>query len=390
MSAVAVKPREHDPRVSPLLQQHAQALKAGDFMRAYAALGQIVELEGTSENPFPLVNASGIFAPLEPCKYVIRAIDLCPGAPGLWAGYGYSKKTIAAQSAALDIAAGTGNVWGCFASTQGRVLHLDYEQGERLSRERYQRLGFARMIGPDDLGDRLSLVSMPRRYLEHPAAEVELSRLVEGYTLVIADSLTAACPTIEQNASEARRPLDMLTRVSEKTGAAFVVIHHARKPNASQQGGLKMAIRGSGAIFDACSSVLVFEGEKDQPTRVSHEKARSSGIETDDFEIAIADIPDGANPMAGVLVTAAAALSKEDAVEEAAKARRLAKLDRTIGELTELFEREAGQPGADAIAAKLGRHAPDVRAALKVMVDRGWVEPTGKTSDRRHKWLGRE
>lgn len=390
MTVAAMKPREHDARESLLLQQHAQALKAGDLVRAHAVLGQIVEIRGAEENPFPIIDSAGIFAPLEPVNYIIRAIDLCPGAPGLWAGYGFSKKTITAQAAALDIAAGTGKVLGCFASTTGRVLHLDYEQGSRLTRERYQRLGFARMIGPSDLGDRLSLVSMPRRYLEHPAAEAELCRLVDGYSLVIADSLTAACPTIEQNASEARRPLDMTTRVSEKTGAAFLWIHHARKPSLNQAGGLKMAIRGSGAIFDACGSVLVFEGERDQPARVSHEKARSSGVLTEDFEVDVADIPDGANPRAGVLVTATAAPSREDAAEDAARERRIAKTDRLAEELCALFEREPEQGGADSIATKLGRKPADVRPVLRVIVDRGWVVADGKTSDRRHAWKGRE
>ena len=342
-------------------------------------------------DPFPKLGAPEIFAPLPPIGYVIRAIDLCPGAPALWAGYGYSGKTAAAQSAALAIAGGVGKVWDCFAAPRGRALHLDYEQGSRLTRERYQRLGFAASLGPSDLGDRLSLVTMPTRYLDQPAAESDLERIAAGYQLVIVDSLRAAAPTVDENSSEVRRTLDMLSRVSERTAAAFVVIHHARKPNTTQQGGAKMAIRGSGALFDAAGSVLVFEAEKGEPARVSHEKARSSGILCDDFLLTISDLPDSADPRAGLLVAASSAPSREDQVEDQARARRLARAERLCLELRELFDREPEQGGADSIATKLGRRPADVRAALKLIVDAGEVEPTGATRDRRHrKAKGRE
>jgi hypothetical protein len=50
-----------------------------------------------------------------------------------------------------------------------------------------------------------------------------------------------------------------------------------------------MAIRGSGAIFDGASSVLVFDGEKDQPKLVVHEKERNSGNTVEDFELIVED-----------------------------------------------------------------------------------------------------
>lgn len=377
-----------DARRSGLMLQHAQALKAGDHPRALAALQELVNLDHASKDPFPQIDAEQIFAPLEPLKYVIRGIDLCPGAPALWAGYGYSKKTVSAQSAALTIASGGGKVWGAFEAPEGRVLHIDYEQGSRLTRERYQRLAHPMMVGPADLQQRLVLVALPGRYLDQPTAESDLARLVEGFTLVIVDSLKAAAPTIEENSSDARSVLDRLTRVSEKTGATFVVIHHARKPNQNQLGGSKMAIRGSGALFDACGSVLVFEGEKGRPTRVSHEKARASGILAPDFELDVSDVPDGSNPRAGLVVTAHAAPDREAAADSAARDRRLAQNSRLRGELRELFEREPEQGSARAIAEKIGRRRVDVAAVLELMADAGEIEATGKTNNRRHRWLG--
>jgi hypothetical protein len=345
---------------------------------------------GTTTSAYQIEDAAAIFAPLAPLRYIIQAIDLCPGAPALWAGYGYSMKTLAAQAAAMTIASGSGRVWGCFTAQPGRVLHIDYEQGSRLTRERYQRLAVPRMLGPDDVADRLSLITMPDLPLDGPKAEAQLSRLVDGYSLVLIDSLRAAAPHIDENSSDARRPLDMLSRVSERTGAAFVVIHHARKPNAAQVGGAKMAIRGSGALFDACGSVLVFEGEKGQPTRVTHEKARASGVLTDDFQIDVSDIPDGANPRAGLLVTGQGAASRDEVSEEASRSRTVAKLGRIRSELEKLFAVTPELGGAEEIAAKVGRRAPDVRAVLKLMVADQQVRAVGSTRDRRHQWAGRE
>jgi hypothetical protein len=379
----------HDHKLAKLLVRHGQAMSSGDYRQALAINQQLVSLNG-SEGDFPALDAAAIFAPLEPVKYIIQALDMCPGAPAMWAGYGYSGKTLTAQSAALGIAAGLGRVWDCFAAPQGRALHIDYEQGSRLTRERYQRLAYPHMIGPDDLGDRLSLVTMPTRYLDDPAAELDLERLVRGYTLVIVDSLRAACPTLDENSSEIRRPLDMMARVSERTGAAFLIIHHARKPQKDQAGGAKMAIRGSGALFDACGSVCVFEAEKDEPVRVSHEKARASGILTDDFELAIEDVADDAEPRAGLVVRASAALSREDAAEESAKAHRLARAERLRGDLKELFRGEPEQGGADTIARRIGRKASDVRGELRCMADDGLLETTGSGSAKRYRWLGRD
>lgn len=231
---------------------------------------------------------------------------------------------------------------------------------------------------------------MPTRYLDQAPAEGDLEQLAAGYQLVIVDSLRAAAPTLDENASQVRQVLDMLSRVSEHTGAAFVVIHHARKPSATQQGGAKMAIRGSGALFDACGSVLVFEAEKGHPVRVTHEKARSTGVLVDDFELVISDVHDGSSSRAGLAVTAGKAPSKEDRAEEVAKERRLARTELMAVELRQLFLREPEQGGADRVATRLGRKAKDVRAALALLVGSGEVEPIGTTRNRRHRWKGRE
>lgn len=345
--------------------------------------------ETPAHQGWPTINVAGIFAALEPVNFLVGPLDLCAGAPGLFAGYGYSGKTLAAQSMALAISSGS-RLWGAFDARKGRVLHVDYEQGQRLSRERYQRLAVGLSLGPSDLGDRLELVSMPPVYLDGSGLEDFLSERLAGFDLAIIDSLKAACPTIEENDSSVRRVLDCMTRASERTGCAVVVIHHARKPSRDAAGGAKMAIRGSGAIFDACGSVLVFEAEKGQPTRVSHEKARVSGRLVEDFLLQVEDVEVGRDPRAGVAVLANVAPSRDDAAEDAAAQRRRARAERAAAELRSLFEREPEQGGADSMATKLGRKVTDVRAALALLVERGEVSAVGTSRDRRHRWVGRE
>ena len=258
----------------------------------------------TSTAGFRAVGAEALFAELPPVPWVVEELELAPGAVSMVAGYGFSGKTIALQSLALSVASGM-RAWGRFAiGTTGRVCHLDYEQGSRLTSERYQRLAKQMRLGPEHLVDRLDVAFMPELYLDHDAAEDCLSQFVDGAVLCIVDSFRACAPSAEENDSGAvRMVLDKCTRVSERTGCTFVMIHHARKP--SQDGGGKFAIRGSSAVFDACQSVLVFAGEKGQPITVEHHKARISGNLCDDFVLEVRDVADGGCDRWGLQITAA-------------------------------------------------------------------------------------
>jgi AAA domain len=198
------------------------------------------------------------------------------------------------------------HVWNCYTARRGRVIHIDYEQAFRLTRERYQRLAAGVMVTPDELAGHLSVVAMPQVYLDDPKHEAFLTAAVEGYDMAIVDSLRACGPSIEENGSSVRGLLDMLNRVSDNTGCCFIVIHHARKParDGASAGGAKMAIRGSGAIFDACASVVILEAEKGKATKVTHEKARTSGITSDDFLLRVEDREVHGDPRGGLVVLA--------------------------------------------------------------------------------------
>jgi hypothetical protein len=146
-----------------------------------------------------------------------------------------------------------------------------------------------------DIAENLWVEPLPALPLTAPDAEGTLLEACQGHVLCIIDSFRAACPKIDENDSEAREPLDMMNRVSERTGCVFLVIHHAKKPQTDGKatGGARMSIRGSGALYDACASVFVFDGAKDEPTRIIHEKARITGKPREDMLMSLIDNEDG-------------------------------------------------------------------------------------------------
>lgn len=248
----------------------------------------IVELaSSTFRRALPVLEGVDLGAPLPELPWLVPTLGIAPGPPVMVAGSGYSRKTLALQSLAVSVAAGK-PAWGVYSVRQGAVLHIDYEQGRRVTVERYQRL--ARAMGVDLARMPLQVAVSPDMHLDAPGAEATLSRACKGKALVLIDSFRASCPTADENSSEMRQHLDMLGRVSERTAASILVIHHAKKPTKEQPGGDKFSIRGSGALFEACGGVFIFSGEKGNPTTVHHEKERNRGQTVEDFGIDAVDV----------------------------------------------------------------------------------------------------
>jgi hypothetical protein len=322
------------------------------------------------------LSGADLFKALPPTNWLVEGLELAPGAPALWAGFGFTGKSFAAQSLAVAVASG-GRAFGeqGFLCRQGRVLHLDFEQGEHLTLARYQKLFRGRNLTPDDIADRLEVSPLPALSLAAPGSEQWLTQRCSGFALCLIDSFRASCPEVDENSSEARRPLDMLNRVSEATGCTFVVIHHARKPNAdgSRPGGAKMTIRGSSGLFDACASVLVFEAgkEKGEPATVKYEKARISGQLRDDFAFKVQDVEDGYGNWDGleVVITSAAEDRPSDS-REALHNAESAKIQAAIHAVLEAHP--AGLSG-HAIREQVGGNRDRVLGNLDLLVADGRV-----------------
>ena len=239
-----------------------------------------------------------------PIPWLCEALAIAPGMCTIFSGSGYSRKTLALQSMALSVAAGL-PLWGLFPVRSGKVLHFDYEQGSRLTFERYQRMANGMGIALTTLPqDALRVSALPRLYLEAPGAFEHVERAADGCALAIVDSFKAAHPKAEENSSDVREHIDRLSRVSERTACAFLIIHHERKPSGNDGGEAKHDMRGSGAFFDACQTHFSFKGAKGKPTTVKHEKDRLRGVELEDFLLDALDLegPDGEGPRWGLRV----------------------------------------------------------------------------------------
>ena len=264
---------------------------AGEQIRALAAASLDLQL----------LDGLALSAPLPPIEHLVREIGLVGGggAPHVVAGYAFSAKTVTAQSLAVSLAAGL-PTWGAYVTTPRRVAHVDLEQGKRLTVRRYQRLARARDVDLESLGDALAVLIMPGWTLA-PACADRWRGLMRGRDLLIVDSLRAAMPGVDENASEVRAGLDMLGSLSEETGCRALVLHHARKPTADGSSG-RFSVRGSSSIVDAADSVYVFSAEKGEPVRVEHVKARSHGEPVEDFALVVSDIEEAGDPRAGLRV----------------------------------------------------------------------------------------
>lgn len=241
------------------------------------------------------ISTSAIFAPLPPTRWLSRDLALCPGRPAMIAGYGYSGKTLCSQAAMISMSTGR-DIWGRFpgAGRPLRVRHLDFEQGQHATRKRYQRLAVGMGIHPDEIGDRLELAVFPDVYLNSPEAMDVYAKETEGCDSVFLDALRGATPGEDENDSKMRKCLDMLSRVSEKNGVMFAVLHHAGKPKENHRDA-RMVLRGSSGIFDACGCVLVISADKDKPILVQQAKApaEAEGTAAPDFHLRIEDVENG-------------------------------------------------------------------------------------------------
>lgn len=258
---------------------------------------------------FARVSAADMSEPLPELVYTAEALQLAPGPVTIVGGFGFSGKTYMVQQLALAVALGVPSLWGKRIKA-GRVLHLDYEQGRRVTIERYQRLaaGFERQLGDANLES----VMYPPLWLSASGAADILARELDAHSLCIVDSLRACAPDLDENSSEIRQVLDTLSLVSERSGCAIIVIAHAGKSSESNRAGL----RGSSAIYDGASNVFILEKEEDGPIHVQQTKARFTGKNEPRFTLAFEETAPVGLGLAGIRLVRGEALSRS-AKEEA-------------------------------------------------------------------------
>jgi len=259
---------------------------APDAPPAFETVG--MDAEAAKLPLLKILGPAEIFAPLPPLEYLVEQLVVRGTALQILA-YGSSGKSWLGFHMAVACAAGAAFL-GRFPTKQCRALYLDFENGTREARRRIQANTKARGIASAGLA--LGLCSMPSMYLDDPRFIGEIRRLASEYDLFIVDTLRAATRG-EENASEARKPIDDIKAVIEETKGALVVLSHTKKVSQSvTKIDPREAGRGSSAIFDAFDAVLHLAYEEGQPLLATQTKGRS-GRFVEPFGITIVDTENG-------------------------------------------------------------------------------------------------
>lgn len=357
-------------------------LGAGGSVADLVPLGDAGEVEApsndTPEPPYVIESATEIAEPLPPLEWLCRGLQLARGSLTIVGGYGYSRKTLYAQAMALSVASGT-RALDVYNVDRQPALHIDYEQGKRITRERYQRMARA---GDIELRDALlSVVTFPRFKLTSNEARDTLRRLLEetGAKFVVLDSLRASLEGVEENSSEIREYIDIVGTECKRVDAAGILIHHARKPTADKIAS-RYSLRGSSGIFDAPDSIFIFSGEKGQPTTVDHEKDRLVGTELESFGLTSEDVVgENGDPRWGLRLVhqEAQQMRRNDDAKRAAHqaADRIARSGQVESYLQKLPEATWRGTRSD-LAKQVGARKADALATIGELVSNGRIVET--------------
>ncbi len=317
-------------------------------------------------------------APIEPPRWVVRGLGLCPGRPAVIVGMGYSGKSIFAALLALHVATGR-RLLGQFACSPGPVTWLDYEMGQAATLRRLRRLCVGHGLDWAEARSALRLAPHPRVRMSDDDAEQHLLAATKGASLCVVDSLRRSCPGLDENDSRISMPLDTMARVSEANGCAFVVVHHATTKlpkDGAKDDDLRGSGRGSSAIFDASGSFIHMGGARGEPVRLTHVREPQDGRTFEAFYVEIRDVAVGADPKAGLRLDY---LTEEQVNPPHDPARASRELERAV--LAYVSDR----PGCtrDAVCEHVQGRRTAVRAAVDELVRVGSiVERTGPKNSR--------
>jgi hypothetical protein len=206
----------------------------------------------------------------EKIKYISARLKLVAGTTNVIYGAPGSGKTTLLMAFGMHFA--RAKEFLGLDTTGGNVLHLDWEMPELLSRNSYRRLRFGYELDQKPGSYTYFPKTILPFRLDDEDAEDILTELIKANDakLVFIDSLKRSIgASIDENdARIAQLVFDPLARVSDATGATFVVIHHANKVGSTY--------RGSSAIEGEVSSLYRVDQDKENENyTLSQEKSRA-------------------------------------------------------------------------------------------------------------------
>jgi RecA-family ATPase len=319
------------------------------------------------------MTADEFFAVESSANLVVPALGICPGPPTGLVGQAYVGKTIVALAGGMAVALGR-ELWGTWRVQQGAWLHLDYEQGRRHTKARIRRL--ARGFGVSDEELRALIAAGTIRIAVHPELRLTTAKAVDHYVrafdgvrFVTCDSLRPMLGGVDENSSQVRGLMGVLSLASDRSGAAVGLIHHGGKTPLEGERARKETPRGSSGIVDEFQSLFVMTKRKgDLVTLVTHEKDRELGVPAADFGLRIDDVSDEHDPKWGLRV---AHVDREQL--GSTKDTGDAKFMKAVDAVRQCIRDNPGIAGIEAVAERIGIRRQTTSAAAKQLVADGEV-----------------
>lgn len=186
---------------------------------------------------------------IPPFDYVIRDLGLCPGPISILSAFSNTGKTFFAANLGICVA-NAKPLFGCVPiQNPGKVLHIDWDQGQKFSKIYYWRL----LNGHGLKSFKNIDYFKPEWFLDNDDIEKVMTELLSGYKLCIIDCLGSAIPMADINDDRVRAHIDRLNNISEETGCAILLIHH--EPKNTGKDPLK-SIKGNGSIISAAGGSI--------------------------------------------------------------------------------------------------------------------------------------
>ena len=247
--------KEQSSRRQILESIRQTAILAGDQKKSHdeilkSLLEAAQKATGSETGRYSVKSGIDALAPRPPIRYLVEGLIYEKSITVIY-GDGGTKKTWSSMYLAACVACGAR--WGDFETHQTKVLFVDEENGES---EMATRAAFCIRGALAEKTLDLRYISLAAFHLDNPQDEAILTNeiLAQGAGLVIFDAL-ADLMLGDENAKQDTQPVfNALRRITEKTGAAIIVIHHANKQN---------GFRGSSVIKDAPDILIKVESDED-------------------------------------------------------------------------------------------------------------------------------
>lgn len=269
--------REYRDLIELLEQAHAAggapAVREAwnSMVRRHPELAVLVSEDPAPPEGWQLYTLVDAYKPRPPPIYVVAGLFPLPSLSIVYGAPGTIKSLLVAD---LAICGAAGLPWlpplphtsGVAKVTkQVTVLWCDFDNGPRITHERFAALGRARNLPPTTP---LYYASMPSPWLD--AGDVPgMKALTQhiralGAQLVIIDNLTTVKGRADENSAEMGSVMANFRRITEDTGAAVILIHHQRKDSHYRKdtgSGIRVGdrLRGHSSIEAAIDLALLVE-----------------------------------------------------------------------------------------------------------------------------------